>query len=288
MGLARINSCVKQHEVLPNCGDRFSFQPMKFLSRLAGLVKKQDMGHPAPLRPTFVVGDVHGRHDLLKDLLDDITAVTREEGLKDPVTVLTGDYIDRGPDGAAVLRTLFETQKTKPDALVCLRGNHEVMMLDWLDDPSEYMERWIFNGGLDTMASFGVSPDDGPVRNVVSMMHNRLGPSMERWLRNLPSVWSSGNLWVVHAGADPRLPMEAQTDQSLLWGHARFLSTPRGDGVWVAHGHTITDEARLVSGRIQVDTGAYYSGKLSAMLVRPDGSVRVLEALDASVDPPED
>jgi serine/threonine protein phosphatase 1 len=98
-----------------------------------------------------------------------------------------------------------------------------------------------------------------------------MGDAMIDWLRARPLSWGSGNVWSVHAGADPGLPMTRQPDEVLIWGHPAFRSTPRTDGQWVIHGHTIVDAPCAHLGRIALDTGAYATGRLSAAAISADG-----------------
>ena len=240
------------------------FPPMRFLERL--LPKKHRFsGEILPAQPFVAVGDVHGRADLLTRLLDALDTGP-QAGL--PV-VCVGDYVDRGEQSAEVLAILRARADT-----ICLLGNHEEMLLNFLEDPVRQGPRWLRFGGLQTMASFGApmvaqtAPDEAwtEARDVLS---EAMGPELIEWLHALPTRWQSGNVAVVHAGADPALPMEAQEDRVLIWGHPKFESEDRSDGVWVVHGHTIVDNALARSGRISVDTGAYATGTLSAAVIAP-------------------
>lgn len=248
---------------------------MRFLDRLRGAFGP----HPvpdfdaalAPATPLAVVGDVHGRADLLSLMLERL-----EREAPDHQIVLVGDYLDRGEESRAVLEKLRERSD-----LICLKGNHEAMCLGFLEEPERHGPRWLRNGGLQTLASFGVgvAQGTGPARLEVARdaLAAALGAEMVAWLQSLPLSWRSGNLAVAHAGADPELPIALQPEQALLWGHPSFERTARQDGIWVVHGHTIVDDARAQAGRIAVDTGAYVSGRLSAALITP-GEFRVLEA----------
>lgn len=213
---------------------------------------------PAPARPVAVIGDVHGRADLLEPLLD---RIARDHPAFLPV--FTGDLIDRGPDSQAVLRRV----RALGAGAVVLRGNHEQMMLDFLDDPERSGPAWLRHGGVETLASFGIAAQDP---DAPAALRAALADT-EGWLRALPLWWLSGTVAVVHAGADPRLPLPAQDPRALLWGHPAFGRFPRRDGIWVAHGHVIVDAPRCARGVISVDTGAWRTGRLGCALISGDG-----------------
>lgn len=229
----------------------------------------------APISPDssfYVIADIHGRDDLLCGLLDLIQAeATDPERL-----VFVGDYIDRGEDSARVLRRVYDLQQQFPQQVTCLMGNHEDMMLRFLDNPQERGPRWLRYGGLQTLASLGiggVTEHSGPatLENTRDALAEALGADLIEWLQALPVHWQSGNVAVVHAGADPRLPMADQEPRALKWGHPDFRKIARTDGIWIVHGHTIVDEPHARDGRISIDTGAYATGRLTAAHVRAEG-----------------
>ncbi|MFD1508547.1 metallophosphoesterase [Lacimonas salitolerans] len=232
---------------------------------------------PAPDAPLAVIGDVHGSDALLERLLDRLDA----EG--DPVTrVCVGDYVDRGENSAAVIDLLMARQQAASDRLICLMGNHERMMLDFLDAPTRAGPRWMKHGGVQTVASFHITPPsagagDEDWLHLRDRLDSALGARREAWLRALPLYWQSGNVAVVHAGADPALPLADQPEQALLWGHPEFERTPRRDGLWVVHGHTIVPEPQADQGRVATDTGAYATGRLTAAMIDGTG-VRFIRA----------
>lgn len=218
----------------------------------------------SPDRPLAVIGDVHGRDDLLGQLLDRLA-----EEAPDHAVILVGDLLDRGEQSAEVLRRVAAAPE-----IICLQGNHEVMCLEFLDEPERLGMRWLQNGGLQTLASFGVGTG-GSLSNPEALRAARdrlalaMGDELIDWIRARPHVWQSGNVVVTHAGADPSRAIAEQDARSLLWGHAAFGKVPRADGLWVVHGHRITPEPRSEGGRIAVDTGAYATGQLTAALIAP-------------------
>ena len=229
---------------------------------------------PDPGRRVWMIGDVHGRHDLLEPLLDRIAQDVARHSDAQPAVVTMGDYVDRGDRSADVLATLRALPDRLRAEVVVLMGNHERMMLDTLDDPVANGHRWLRNGGVETLASFGVGgvrADLGPaeMRTLGTDLRAAMPAGLEAWMRGLPTVWRSGTLVCVHAALDPARPPEAQDEDVLLWGHRAFARTARRDGLWVAHGHTIVAEPVAQAGRIALDTGAYRTGQLTAAVVGP-------------------
>ena len=229
----------------------------------------------APEQPLLIVGDLHGSFDLLGKCLKDVDVFveSREAELHGiPRLVLVGDYIDRGEQSARVLEWLFTLQKDLPDNVTCLMGNHERMMLEFLDDPAGRGQRWLRNGGLQTLASYKIGgvreqSDFEELTEASHALEAALPDGMLEWLRNLPLMYQSGNICVTHAGMDPHLAPEDQSSQVLLWGHKEFMTTPRRDGLWVVHGHTIVREPQIAPSRISIDTGAYHSGRLTVAAI---------------------
>lgn len=231
---------------------------------------------PRPEQATYIVGDIHGRADLLELMLELIDAHIGGTGSTDPRLVFVGDYVDHGPDSARVVTRMRELSEAFPANVTCLMGNHERMMLDFLTDPALRGPRWLRAGGIPTLDSFGVptatlTPTASPslFDAAAAQLADALGGQMRDWLDALPLSWCSGDLWVVHAGADPLRPMTEQSPRVLLWGHPEFDTTPRGDALWVAHGHVEMDRPMLADGRIATDTAAWSTGRLTACAIRP-------------------
>lgn len=227
-------------------------------------------GPPRPDSRFYAIGDIHGRLDLLTALTGRILAQDPQASL-----VFVGDYIDRGEDSSGVLAYLRQLGADRPGRTAFLAGNHEQMCLQVLDDPEQHAERWLRYGGLQTLASYGVGLPSGPAEQTAAAIRDGLakamGPAEIDWLRGLSNIWISGNVAVVHAAADPDLPIEMQPDRALLWGHPKFDSVARSDGFWVVHGHTIVDQPHADRGRIAIDTGAYATGRLTAARIDTDG-----------------
>lgn len=260
---------------------------MPALDRLRRLFRGGRQPDPAPDRPLYIIGDVHGRADLLQRLFDIIDADHAAHGLRQPLAVFVGDYVDRGDDSRRVLESLQAMEQNLSAAgegegeMICLMGNHEQMMLDFLDDPAAAGPRWLRNGGAQTLASFGVRwATEGASPEMLQAARDALRSAMpeglEEWLRDLPLIALSGNIAIVHAGADPALPIDAQEPGTLLWGHPEFLIRPRTDALWVAHGHTVVSRPAVAEGRISLDTGAYFSDRLTAAIAVPGEPVRFL------------
>lgn len=238
---------------------------------------------PHPETSVYVVGDIHGMINSLERLLEKIDADIGEHGVTDPRLIFVGDYIDRGDHSADVLLRVAELAYQMPDNVVCLMGNHEKMMLDFIDNPREKGRRWIRNGGLQTIASFNVrglvteSAEDETLAELSATFRDALPDGLVDWMRGMPLWWQSGDLAVVHASANPVKPMAQQTERSLLWGNNAFFEIEREDALWVAHGHTVVEAAMAHSGRISVDTGAVFGGVLTAGVIRPSGEVTFLQ-----------
>ena len=229
---------------------------------------------PVPARPCYAVGDLHGRSDLLDAMLRAIDADAA--GAAHDIVFL-GDYVDRGPDSAGVLMRL-QALESGQDNVTCLLGNHDRMMLDFTVAP--LMEtRWLMNGGDATLASFGIAGSRAPEQAVA--LAEALGAgrpdSLAGWLEARPLWWRSGSLIAVHALTDPKLPMEEQDDETLLWARPGRRLAPRSDGAWVVHGHTIVDALEIRAGHVAIDTGAFRSGTLTAAVFAPGQEIRFLQ-----------
>ena len=220
---------------------------------------------PAPARLTYAVGDIHGCDAQLMALLRQINA---DRDGRDADLVFLGDYVDRGPESARVLRRLRAMERSGRGRVHCLMGNHDRLMLEFLAGGLSAL-RWLELGGAATLASFGVGhvparSIEERLERIADALRAAIDPATVAWLEARPLWWRSGTLVAVHALTDPDLPMEAQSDEVLLWQRPPSTPRPRTDGLWVVHGHTIVRVPQVRAGHVNVDTGAFRGGPLTA------------------------
>lgn len=223
---------------------------------------------PFPDRPVCVIGDVHGRADLLDRMRDRIASLDPSGQAR---RILVGDLIDRGPASAEVLKTVRALSESGPGHWTCLAGNHERMMLDFLGDPVRHGLGWLMSGGEATLRSCGLSPPSSRNRDAALIaladdLAAALGAGMITWLRDRPLIWQEGALVVSHAGIDPCRPLADQDEAALLWGQ-RIAGRRRHHetaGLWSVQGHVVHDHPVMRGRTIHVDTGAWSTGRLSA------------------------
>lgn len=232
----------------------------------------------------YAVGDVHGCFDLLEQLWGQIEAdAQRRLALGSQATVVfLGDYVDRGPDSRRVLAWCEKLRCTPPVwcVPVFLIGNHEALMLEFARSGNfGAYEDWVGNGGDAALESFGIALSDLPtmakeLRRILQGEFADLFESLQR------SHQEPGFLFV-HAGINPEVSLQAQDPEDLIWIREPFLWSTADFGVRVVHGHTITSspDVEILANRINVDTGAFLRGKLSAVILH-GGRVEVLCVVD--------
>ena len=239
---------------------------------------------PAPVPPPgqriYAVGDIHGR----ADLLDRLHALIVEDAARAPQgtacrIVYLGDYVDRGPDSAGVIARLIAGPPPGWSA-VHLRGNHDAALLAFLRDAA-YLRIWGTFGGLQTLASYGVAPPSAgagidALEEARAALEARLPASHRAFLEATEAMHVVGGLVFVHAGLRPGLPLSDQVEDDLLWIREPFLSSPRSHGKLVVHGHSPSELVEILPNRVGVDTGAYATGVLSAV-VFDGGPLRILD-----------
>lgn len=213
-------------------------------------------------RRVYAIGDVHGCDDQLAAMHARIAADCAERPVGEAVLVHLGDYVDRGLDSAGVLRRIGGPPPAGIARMINLCGNHEMMMLDALDDASDQTaEAWLFNGGSATLASFGAA--DAPRAEWAGAV----GAVTRGQLDNLRLRHLEGGYLFVHAGLRPGVPLAEQTAHDMLWMREPFLSSTADHGVVVVHGHTPNAQPVLRRNRIGLDTGAAFGGRLTCAVL---------------------
>jgi serine/threonine protein phosphatase 1 len=218
----------------------------------------------------YATGDVHGRADLLANLFTRIDADLQTRPARNSVQVFLGDYIDRGPESRQVIELLIGRRKIHN--VIPLKGNHEQCALNVLHDPS-LLAQWKSIGGLNTILSYGVTPvwtDSQSMSAVAIAFANNLPEHHLRFLQNLPLSFTCGDFFFVHAGARPGIRLQEQSENDLLWIREDFLLHEEDFGKVVVHGHTPTLEPDIRPNRINIDTGAYATGRLTCLVLEDD------------------
>jgi len=234
----------------------------------------------APGRIIYAVGDIHGRADLLKIVLGKIDADIEAHPAPSPLIIFLGDYIDRGDSSAEVLSILEKLWLERSQReYIFLKGNHEAAMLDFLDSP-ETTGEWLRFGGLQTLHSFGVQginehASGATLNDAAAELRQKLA-SQEMFLRvGLRLSAQSGNIFFCHAAIDVTRGLDDQPEEVLLWGKSGFTRSRAATDAWIVHGHTVADEPDIGFNRIGIDTGAFYSGRLTVARIS-DGNLRFL------------
>lgn len=227
---------------------------------------------PAPEGTVLLaIGDVHGhlaQLDALLAVLEAPVASARARG--DSVQlVLVGDYIDRGPASLGVLDRVAELGQAWGPDLHCLLGNHDELLLRLLASPRDILlHGWRRKGGDTVLRELGITKPElwaRRARKVAARLRERLGPERLRTLEGLLPAWRCGEWLFVHAGVDPRAPLEAQRPRSWLSLREPFLSATSWPHPFaVVHGHTVRGP-EVLPHRVAIDSGVYRTGVLTAL-----------------------
>ncbi len=219
----------------------------------------------------YAIGDVHGCLAQLRLLHQKILADAASiEGTK--LIVSLGDYVDRGVDSAGVLDFLL-SGVPEGFSRVCLAGNHEVMMLDHIAEPRS-ADRWLDYGGLETLMSYGIDTPaylTAGARERSGLLRSHIPSQHLEFLKELPVALSLPGLVLVHAGMRAGVPLEDQDEDDLLWirDQGGDGQPDAADGPLLVHGHTPTPSPRINGRNINIDTGAFATGILTAVRLRP-------------------
>lgn len=216
----------------------------------------------------YAVGDIHGRADLLDELLAQIEADAARVDARRRTLVFLGDYIDRGPQSSGVIETFLSGLPRGFDAHF-LKGNHEALLLAFLGDATE-LGRWLLNGGDATMRSYGVDTERLGLLSAGGetwrdAFATALPPAHLAFFKALKLSVTIGDYVFVHAGLRPGVPLDAQVEADLIWIRRPFLDSAETFEKRVVHGHTPGPDVVVRENRIGVDTGAYFSERLTAL-----------------------
>ena len=217
----------------------------------------------------YAVGDIHGRCDLFRALVDAIEEDDAASPEARSLVILLGDLVDRGPDSAGVLK-LARGWRERRDVRV-LMGNHEEMFLQSFED-KEVLRHFLRHGGKETILSYGVDRKAftaATMKEAQQMMHDAVDPEDIAFIAAFEDRVQVGDYLFVHAGIDPARALDDQRQKDLRWIREPFLSHDESyeGGVLIVHGHTIRDEPETRGNRIGIDTGAYSSGRLTALVL---------------------
>lgn len=215
----------------------------------------------------YAIGDIHGRLDLLDRLLFRIEADERVRGAAQTQLIFLGDLVDRGPDSASVVQRALEISESgRPVRL--LMGNHEEVFLKALGGSLEALRFFVKIGGRATILSYGFSEEEYDRLDydaLLAALTDRVPQAHAAFLRTFENQITIGDYLFVHAGIRPRVPLEEQSGGDLRWIRSEFLDFRGSHGPIVVHGHTITDDVEERTNRIGIDTGAFASGRLTAL-----------------------
>jgi serine/threonine protein phosphatase 1 len=219
----------------------------------------------------YAIGDVHGRADLLDRKLSLIDTHIAAHPVERPIFLFVGDYIDRGPASRGVLDLLINCEKGRE--IVFLRGNHDVFILDFIENPA-LLRDWSRIGGLETLMSYGIQPslnaDAITQKELAKALQHALPAEHRKFLLGLDACFPCGSYFFVHAGVRPGIALADQKDEDMLWIRDEFLLHEEDFGKIIVHGHTPVREIDIRPNRINIDTGAYVTGRLSCIILEAD------------------
>lgn len=265
--------------------DRLVRSTRSRLSSLGGHPRDAQSAGPARLRfdeqpgAIYAIGDIHGRADLFQ-LMEDHILTDAQAFPGEKLIVCLGDMVDRGPSSAAVLDRVLVPLPPGFKRL-CLMGNHEAMMLAFLNRP-DGRSPWLSLGGMETLRSYGVPPEQFdssriPDRKQMQQVVAAYVPEEHRsFLDGLPVLIDTPRATLVHAGLKPGIAIERQNIDDLLMFRDGLRSDYREFGKLVVHGHTRTADALLTEFRAAVDTGAYETGTLTAVRILNTGEAKLM------------
>jgi serine/threonine protein phosphatase 1 len=214
----------------------------------------------------YAIGDIHGRRDCLDDLLLQIGEDDHVRGPAKTTLVLLGDLVDRGPESRGVVERLAKLAEVR--RCIFLMGNHEEVFIDAWEGDEGAARLFHRIGGRETLLSYGVTPadyDSADFARMITLLATHVPAEHIAFLRSFRDTYRSGDYLFVHAGIRPGIAMEEQRPADMRWIRDKFLDDPRDHGVIVVHGHSIAPAVDEKPNRVGIDTGAYASGRLTAL-----------------------
>ena len=242
------------------------------ISKLLNRFKSEDVSVPSapPQTRLYAVGDIHGRDDLLAELMSDIELDARTHSDKRKFLLFLGDYVDRGLQSRQVIDRLTGAMPQGFE-VVFLKGNHELAMQQFLRDP-QFGRTWKYYGGLETLHSYGIteltlSDDPREFERARDRLKEILPEAHARFFNELALSAEFGDYFFAHAGVRPGIPLRRQVEDDLLWIREDFLESRASFGKVIVHGHTPEEQAVFRPNRIGIDTGAYMTGVLTCLVL---------------------
>jgi serine/threonine protein phosphatase 1 len=214
----------------------------------------------------YAIGDIHGRRDCLDALLLQIGEDDRNRGTAQTTLVLLGDLVDRGPESRGVIECLSLLDKLR--RCVFLMGNHEEVFIEAWEGDEGAARLFHRIGGRETLLSYGVTPADydcADFAQLRALLATHVPAEHIAFLRGFRDFYRSGDYLFVHAGIRPGTPIDEQHPADMRWIRDKFLDDTRDHGVCVVHGHSIAPAVEEKPNRVGIDTGAYASGRLTAL-----------------------
>jgi serine/threonine protein phosphatase 1 len=214
----------------------------------------------------YAIGDIHGRRDCLDRLLLAIDDDEKSRPPADTTVVFLGDLVDRGSDSKGVIERVMQVSKAR--RCILLMGNHEEILIRAWEGDRQATSLLHRVGGRETLMSYGITEheyDAGDIDDLTTLVGERVPVAHISFLRGFIDQWQRGDYLFVHAGIRPGLPLEEQNSSDLRWIRREFLEDDRDHGAMIVHGHSITEDVDVQHNRIGIDTGAFASGKLTAL-----------------------
>ena len=225
----------------------------------------------------YAVGDIHGCVDLLAAIHDRIATDAQRRTARHKLVIYLGDYVSRGENSRRVVDRVLDWLPEGVERIT-LKGNHEDLLLRFLDGDLDAGRLWFDYDGLDALAHYGVAIPDRQARDdaSVAVLRDSFAAALPQthldFFRSLPTSYRAGDYFFVHGGVRPGVPLAEQSDHDCMWIRKAFLDSSAEHGAVVVHGHSISTKPVIRHNRIGIDTGAYRSGVLTCLVL--DGTTK--------------